>query len=112
MDLRVFFLFFSLFLSSPTPSPGTYALSLFYSCICYIFLLIFFPPYFLRCSSPVGNTMTNPRRMHSPDQSERSLQHDSTLVVNEQVSLTLGSDSLVIVGKYFHQPGFGRGNPC
>jgi hypothetical protein len=41
----------------------------------------------------------------SPEQSEsRFLEHDSTLVVDDHVSLTLGSDSLVIVGMLFSAP--------
>ena len=48
--------------------------------------------------------MTDSRRMPNgsstnTEQSEtRYLQHDATLIVDEHVSLTLGSDSLVIVG--------------
>lgn len=35
----------------------------------------------------------------STEQPEAQLQHDSTLIVDKSVSLTLSSDSLLIVGK-------------
>jgi len=37
----------------------------------------------------------------------RFLEHDSTLVVDDHVSLSLGSDSLVIVGMLVRLPDFG-----
>lgn len=40
----------------------------------------------------------------STEQPEGQLQHDSTLFLDKSVSLSLGSDSLLIVGK--GSPGF------
>ena len=42
--------------------------------------------------------MQNGSSANTEQQESRYLQHDATLIVDEHVSLTLGSDSLVIVG--------------
>lgn len=48
--------------------------------------------------SPSTATATATARTESPDTGSRLLEHDSTLIVGRSVSLTLGSDSLAIVG--------------
>lgn len=48
--------------------------------------------------SPSTATATATARTESPDTGSRLLEHDSTLIVGKSVSLTLGSDSLAIVG--------------
>lgn len=48
--------------------------------------------------SPSTATATATARTESPDTGSRLLEHDSTLIVGQSVFLTLGSDSLAIVG--------------